>query len=370
MVSFEIESTNERRTILHSLGIVGDVAEEVLLYNKNPFQPSAFPLPLPDEPFVPFWEGIATAKSGIYAALREALSQFAFPVRAGISATREYQAAMRQGDASAHRSEAERLSLNAPAALTVTLYPTLAGRIPVLFTPDREDFVTLVRALSMRHEPKPVPSSMGACLITGMINWGRVREQFAALGGETPTLTWAAFKKQLSSSPERYQDRLMLLSGGDYSAIPAEAMGLTAEQWRTLSQTIRRAHEGTHYVTLRAFGAMRNNLLDEVIADYQGIVAAAGRYRADWWLRFMGLEQYPAYRAGGRFENYWGTPPLSEGAIEALKVLVWRAGITLEAFHDVYAERPPAERLIALIGSTLETLAANDGAARLARYMG
>ena len=30
---------------------------------------------------------------------------------------------------------------------------------------------------------------------------------------------------------------------------------------------------------------MRNNILDELVADYMGITAAAGRYRADWFLR-------------------------------------------------------------------------------------
>lgn len=45
-------------------------------------------------------------------------------------------------------------------------------------------------------------------------------------------------------------------------------------------------------------------MLDELIADYAGIVAAWGRYRADWFLRFVGLEDYPRYREGGRLQNY------------------------------------------------------------------
>jgi len=68
---------------------------------------------------------------------------------------------------------------------------------------------------------------------------------------------------------------------------------------------------------------MRNNLLDEVIADYFGITAACGRFRADWLLRFFGLESYPRYRAGGRLEHYRGDPPLSDAAFLVLQRLLF-----------------------------------------------
>jgi len=74
-------------------------------------------------------------------------------------------------------------------------------------------------------------------------------------------------------------------------------MGMDESTWHSLSLIIRLSHECTHYFTRRLFGSMRNNLLDELIADYQGIVAAnGGRYRADWFLRFVGLESFPDYR--------------------------------------------------------------------------
>ena len=73
---------------------------------------------------------------------------------------------------------------------------------------------------------------------------------------------------------------------------------------------IRREHEGTHYFTLRAFGIMRNNLFDELVADFAGLAGAYGRYDGALALRFFGLESYPDYRSGGRFENYLETPPI------------------------------------------------------------
>jgi hypothetical protein len=52
------------------------------------------------------------------------------------------------------------------------------------------------------------------------------------------------------------------------------------------------------YFTRRVFGSMRNNMLDELIADYIGIIEAMGTYQADWFLRFVGLEDFPMVRGG------------------------------------------------------------------------
>ncbi|MDT3702963.1 MAG: hypothetical protein ROZ36_07965 [Thermincola sp.] len=133
---------------------------------------------------------------------------------------------------------------------------------------------------------------------------------------------------------ELYQDKFIILSDGPYSAVPAESLGLSEEEWRRLSLIIRREHECTHYFTRRLFSAMRNNLLDELIADYMGIVSAVGSFRADWFLRFVGLEHYPQYRTGARLENYRGDPPLSDGAFKILWTLVKLAAERLEAYDS------------------------------------
>jgi hypothetical protein len=91
-----------------------------------------------------------------------------------------------------------------------------------------------------------------------------------------------------------YQDRLIILSAGPYSNVTASNLGLTETEWQQLSLKIRLEHESTHYFTRRFFGSMRNNIADELIADYRGIVAALGYYRSDWFLHFVGLESFPA----------------------------------------------------------------------------
>jgi hypothetical protein len=118
---------------------------------------------------------------------------------------------------------------------------------------------------------------------------------------------------------------------------------------------------------------MRNRLLDELLADYAGIVGAAGRFRADWLLRFLGLEEFPRFRAGGRLEVYRGDPPLSEGAFRVLGAVAHAAARELERFDREElgdAPRSPLDRALALaaIGShRAEDLAAPDGAGSLAR---
>jgi hypothetical protein len=147
-------------------------------------------------------------------------------------------------------------------------------------------------------------------------------------------------------------------------------MELPEEEWRRLSLTIRIEHESVHYFTRRALGSTRNNTLDELIADYSGIVAATGEFRADWFLRFSGLESYPIFRIGGRLQNYRGDPPLSDPAFKVLQSLVTAAAENIERFDRA---RGPALRsdqgrallVLALSHQTLEDLASDDGVSLL-----
>jgi hypothetical protein len=164
------------------------------------------------------------------------------------------------------------------------------------------------------------------------------------------------------------------VSDGPYSNVSACEMGLPEQEWRRTSTTIRLEHECTHYFTLRVFGSMRNNILDELIADYAGITAA-GRYRADWFMRFMGLEleAFPAYREGGRLQNYRGEPPLSGGAFRVLQGLVKDAAENLGRLDSDPAYLPGrktedlAGTLLALTGFSLEELAAPEAPGRILR---
>jgi hypothetical protein len=149
---------------------------------------------------------------------------------------------------------------------------------------------------------------------------------------------------------------------------------MSEPEWLSRSLVIRREHEFTHYFTLRVFGAMRTNAFDELLADFVGLIRAFETYRGDLARRFLGLENHPRYREGGRLENYRGDPPLSDDAFVVLQRLVAGAIGTLEqtaAEHlDLLASLRGLARLTyGLAKLTLEELASDDMQDRLARSL-
>ncbi|MDZ8221771.1 DUF7005 family protein [Nostoc sp. ChiVER01] len=361
-----------RANVLASYGASARETEELLAYNQNTFDHSFSTLPakfpLPPEPHVAAWEEYATLAQevGVFQALSTKLVQLKFPILKGISQTEAYRFATRKGIPVDSMIEATSLILQQPEQLQLMIHQSLAGAIPVLLTRNRKDFVSLLQALTMRNEPKPVPASMGACMIIGLNNWDRVRQyrqQWEVRNfGNCSESSWLEEFGRLIPQKQLYQDRLMILSDGFYSNVSASDIGLSQPEWRRISLNIRLEHECTHYFTQRLFGSMRNNLLDELIADYRGIVAAIGHYRADWFLRFLGLELFPDYREGGRLQNYQGQPPLSEGAFKILQALVKSAAENLERFDAEHGGKlrtlnSQPIMLIALTYLTLEELA-------------
>lgn len=364
-----------RESVLVAYGVNTSQREELLAYNENVFNHNSLTLsvkfPLEPEPHVTAWKQyVAAAREiGGFESLKQRLVQLQFPILAGISQTETYQSAIRKGVLVNNTAGATGLVLKRPEQLQLIVHESLAGAIPVLIAGNREDFVSLVQALTMRNEPKPVPDSMGACIVAGFNNWDRVRQYRKKWETEHPAdcseTSWAVEFRQLILRKELYQDRFIILSDGYYSAVLATDIGLSEPEWRNISMKIRLEHECTHYFTRRLFASMRNNLLDELIADYRGIVAGAGRYRADWFLRFLGLEKFPHYREGGRLQNYQGQPPLSEAAFKVLKGLVKAAAENLERFDAAYLSelRQPDEQalmLMALTSLTLEELASQE----------
>jgi hypothetical protein len=227
----------------------------------------------------------------------------------------------------------------------------------------------LVQAFSERNEPTVVPDAMGACIVKGLNNWSRIRAYRARweqeLGTAATEDAWAEEFQRLIPQKDLYQDRFIILSRGPYSAIAAQDIGFDDREWLERSLAIRREHELTHYFTYRVFNAIRNNIFDELIADFVGLVRAFGSYRADLALRFLGLEAYPAFRAGGRLEVYRGRPPLSDEAFAVARTLALHGARHLEAFATSH---PQHLRTLSALGTltfalttmTLEELASSE----------
>ncbi|MGB6295376.1 MAG: hypothetical protein WBF90_04225 [Rivularia sp. (in: cyanobacteria)] len=362
-----------RTDTLKKLGATSSEVAELLAYNDNVFETDKWQfsqtLPIASEDYIEAWQGyiIEAQNIGAYEILKQVLVQLQFPILSGISKTKEYLAATLQGKFANLTNNSVELTLNEPEKIEIKIHQTLSGLIPIIIIGNRQDFVAFVQAITKRNEPQPIPDSMGACIVSGYNNWNRIYEYkklWEAQQQENHRFQtkWSREFKRLIACKELYQDKFILLSTGNYSNIPASQLGLTEIEWQKLSVQIRLEHESTHYFTHRFFGSMRNNLLDELIADYRGIVAAVGNYRADWFLHFIGLESFPNYRQGGRLENYRGEPPLSGGAFKILQALLVHAAKNLENFDKQFFanSRTVADEvttLLALSKLTLEELA-------------
>ncbi|MEH1901846.1 MAG: hypothetical protein V7L04_10625 [Nostoc sp.] len=373
-----------RTDVLTYFGATAAQVEELLVYNQNIFDHNTLThkvnFPLTSEPHIAAWEEYAVLARviGVFELLKQRLVQFQFPIIEGISQTEAYQSATRRGVVTDGMTLATGLVLQEPKKLQLILHQSLAGTIPVLLTGNREDFVCLVQALTKRNEPQPVPNSMGACIVSGFNNWDRIRQYRQQWSAENSAncsqRSWLAEFGRLIPQKQLYQDKFIILSNSSYSNVSAKDIGLEEAQWQRLSLTIRLEHECTHYFTRRFFNSMRNNIFDELIADYRGIVAAIGTYRADWFLHFLGLESFPNYREGGRLQNYLGNPSLSDGAFKILQALVKAAAENLQSFHVEYVSQLRDANiqplmLMALIHLTLEELADQSADFRLQKIL-
>ncbi len=375
-----------RRGILEAWGATPSECKELLAYNDNRFAlpvDSELPaLPLDDEPFVAAWSRRIeeSREHGAWNELRRWMPQLHFPIAAGTSGSDAYRRATRAGvfppDSRLPVLPSSRLPvlrLQQPQSLSIELYASLAGRIPVVRTGCRADFETLVCALTRRNEPETIPSSMSACMVSGHTNWQSVHLLRAAWEAADEShrsdVAWLATLRTLSPDAALYRDRFILVSDGPYSGISASALDVRADEWHALSRVIRIEHECAHYLTRRMFGAMTNSLLDELMADYSGIVAANGAFRTDWFLAFMGLSGRSHVRDTGRIRNYRGTPPLSTGAFAVLRRLVFDAAHNVERFDaqlsDPRTMRSRVSALMTLASLSLEELAAADAPDRL-----
>ena len=223
--------------------------------------------------------------------------QLLLPIRAGIRQTEEYKNAVLAGQIPDTAPD-----FVCPKDIALSTYDTPAGRAEILYLGNREDFVHAYRALGYRCEPADIPDAVGAAAIRGLINWEKIRahrDAYLSAGGKD----WNGEFDRFTADKTNYLDSLILLSGGDYSNVPAAEAGLDAQAWREKSLTIRKFHELTHFVCRGLCPENIDTLRDEVIADAIGLVAAFGRYDTRLARRFLGTEG-GVFHEGGRLSHY------------------------------------------------------------------
>jgi hypothetical protein len=197
------------------------------------------------------------------------------------------------------------VSLEHPEKLKIEIYDSFAGKLPVIYVPDAPDFEQLVTNVAHKGVRPDNLSETGAIFLSGKTT------------------------------------RFMILSSKPYSNVPAAELGVGEEDWQEKSLMLRRGHECTHYFTKQKYGIAENLLHDELMADFIGIYEAFGYYRAEFFLRFMGVME----GSGNRMVYY--TADLDAKDKEKLSGLLREAAGQLESWSktETFASLTTKERI-------------------------
>lgn len=306
-------------------------------YLKNKFSSDKMDVSCDDAPHIKTYERYVTRaiSEGAFEVLQKHLVQLQFPIQKGISQTDDYKNATLKGRS---KTDDYGLALESRQDIGLKIYDSpLIGKVPVITIPNYTDFQTVICALAHRNEPVKIPHSMGAAFLKGLNNWGRINTLKNEFLGNNPNANWACeFKQRILPMKELYQDELIVLSTKPYSNVSGSKLGVDKHTWNSYSYQIRLAHECAHLFTLRHYGEMANNIHDEIVADYVGISTVIGQFNAKWFLHFMGIENYPNYRNGGRLQNY--VEGLSHEAVKAVQFIVKQAAHNISTFDSILGQ--------------------------------
>jgi hypothetical protein len=284
-----------------------NLSEELKTYLSNNFKSKKTIPSFENDTGIKYWEDLATkitADNLLFNELKKCYPQLNFPIEAGIEKKEEYKDLVLRGKTE-NINLPFLLELNDYKNITLRISESIAGKIPIITVPNKEDFIIIIQCLLYKSNPKHIPQSMGAVLINGLNNWQKIAILKSDwLATNTPEKWSKEFYMSVLQNYDLYKDKLIIISTKTYSNVSAQQLGLDESLWLSYSISIREEHECTHLYTLKKFGIASNNLHDELIADYIGIVKTIGKYNKLWMLMFMGLENYPEYRQGARLENY------------------------------------------------------------------
>ncbi len=192
-----------------------------------------------------------------------------------------------------------------PDKLKVEIFSSFAGEIPIIYIYDTEDFESTVTNIVHKGIKPDNISKTGASFVFGKTT------------------------------------RFIILSAKPYSNVTAEELGLDEADWLEKSVFLRRGHECTHYFTKQVYGVSNNIVHDEIMADFIGMYEAFGYYKADWFLKFMGI--LPGN--GKRLDVY--IKDLNPENQDDIISLVKTASYALEKWSQTsaFAEMTTAERI-------------------------
>jgi hypothetical protein len=349
-----------------------DFSEELKTYLSNNFKSKKTIPTFESETGIEYWEHLAKKNTEdilLFDELKNCYPQLNLPIELGIEKKEEYRDVVLKGKTENIKLPSV-LRLNDSKNITLRISESIAGKIPILTVPDKEDFIKILQCLLYKNNPKPVPQSMGAVLINGLNNWQKIANLRSDWLASRTVDDWKrGFYLNILPKYNLYKDKLIIISTKPYSNVSAKQLGLNESLWLSYSISIREEHECTHLYTLKKFGLASNNLHDELIADYIGIVKTIGKYNKSWMFMFMGVENYPKYRQGARLENYLSDDKLSKDdfikLIEIVKMAIENISIFDESAGKLQSNIDQTCRIDALCETSLEELSSTNGASLL-----
>lgn len=342
------------------------------LFNKFPLHDDCTASSFTEGTEIQFWEDFLMNFSNgkdIFNALKECYPSLNFLIDKEIDKAELYNNMLLKGTTNDIKLTSY-IKLEDTKNISLELHESIAGKIPVLTIPNNEDFVKILQSIIHKNNPLPIPASMGAVLLNGLNNSKRFNIIKKNWLQNNPFGDWnTEFSNNIILKKSLYKDKLIILSTKPYSNVTASQLGLEEDLWISYSISIRKEHEFTHLYTLKKYGQATNNLHDELIADYIGIVKTIWNYNKVWMLTFMGLENYPHYREGARLENYVKESKLSPDDFKQLITIIKNAieniAIFDKAVGKVKSIKDQTCRIDALCEISLIDLASANGAALL-----
>jgi hypothetical protein len=311
-----------------------------------------------EEPYIKFWEiSLKNFFNGedVFSELKKCYPQLYFPIKKEIDKSECYKDLVLKGKTD-HINLSTYLKLTDSKSINLKLHESMIGRILILIVPNKKDFIKIIQSLLYKNNPIPIPLSMGAVLINGINNWERLNTLKNNWLANNSLGDWIKeFSNNVVPNKSLYKDKLIILSTKPYSNVSASQLGLSEDLWISYSISIRQEHECTHLYTLKRYGHATNNLHDELIADYMGIIKTIGNYNKEWMLLFMGLEEYPKYRKGARLENYVKESSLSSADFKQLITIIKKAIENIAIFDKKIGQLQSNNDQICRIDTLCET---------------
>lgn len=201
-----------------------------------------------------------------------------------------------------------------PEQVRIEIYQSFAGEIPIIYADDARDFEQLVTNIVYKGIRPENISKTGASFVSGKTV------------------------------------RFIILSAKPYSNVTAEELGLDGKTWAEKSMLIRRSHECTHFFTKQTYGISNNILHDELMADFIGLYDTFGFYKAEWFLKFMGIIK----GNGERMIVY--TKDLSPKVRNVMITLISQAAYQLEKWSESeqFLEMTNSERITSMCRMGIE----------------